>query len=248
MLNNYDATMIDNVSGVGSGDSYLAQEWSYANSNKAREDFISLVCSKVSFVYPQEPQLSTKGKQMINKDGSNVMKSSSMNNGESIKVTHIDYNALSEEIKSDKENIIKMYNEAGITSKDYEFSDKVTDLMCQYITSKQDLPITTSEITLGVELGSNPIISDDSALDKLLFSSDEFHNMCDVFSQVATSFTGFKKEKYKEKEEQPNPEYAQWKMKLMLIIRQIKVSLRKVSREPWYLRDDNNNFILDEKV
>lgn len=246
-LQSYDAETLDDVVGTEDGDSYLSQEWSYANNNEIRESFIKTVCANTSFKYPQVPQLSTTGKEMT-QDGNPILVTSSMNNGEKVTVSHIDYTALSETMKEDKELILEMYNNAGISDKDYDFSDSVTDLMLDYITSKGSLPLTDTEISLGVVIGTSPYIADDTNLDKLLFSSDEFHNMCDVFSQVVTGFTGYTTEKYTEKEEQVNPEYAQWKIRFDKYYKADKGKFVKgVSKwEPWYLRDKNNNYVLDE--
>lgn len=248
-LNNYDATKVDTVAGKEVGDSYLAQEWSYANCNEIRESFIKSVCANVKFTYPQVNQMSTTGKQMKNKDGSPILVESSMNNGEAVTVTHVDYANLAETMKEDKDNILALYDESGIGKKDYDYEDEMTDLMLDYIVSRGSLPTKTTDITLGVSTGASPLITDDTELDKLLFSSEEFHNMCDVFAQVATGFTGFKTEKYTEKEEQTNPEYKQWKMRFDAYYKADHGKFHKgVSKwEPWYLRDGNNNFILDEK-
>lgn len=247
-LNSYDATQVDSVVGTSTGDSYLAQEWSYANNIEIRQNFIKSICANVSFTYPQTNQLSTTGETMTGNDGSPILVTSSMNNGELVSVTHVDYKALAEAMKEDKEVILDLFDSSGITAEDYDYEDEMTDLMLDYIVSKGNLPTTTTDISLGVSLGGTPMITDDSALDKLLFSSDDFHNMCDVFAQVATGFTGYETEKYTEKEEQPNPEYTQWKMRFDAYFEADNGRFIKgVSKwEPWYLRDENNNYILDE--
>ena len=80
-LQSYDAETLDDVVGTEDGDSYLSQEWSYANNNEIRESFIKTVCANTSFKYPQVPQLSTTGKEMT-QDGNPILVTSSMNNGE----------------------------------------------------------------------------------------------------------------------------------------------------------------------
>lgn len=247
-LNSYDAKKIDSVVGKSDGDSYLAQEWSYANSNKVRESFITSVCANVKFNYPKVSQLSTSGKEMTDKDGNPVMVESSMNNGEEVKVTYVDYVSLAETMKEDKISIVKLFDESGIDKSDYDYEDEMTDLMLDYILSKSNLPTKETDIKLGVSTGNSPIVTDDTELDKLLFSSDDFHNMCDTFAQVATGFTGYKTEKYTEKEKQVNPEYEQWKIRFDEYYSADNGKFVKgVSKwEPWYLRDDNNNYVLDE--
>lgn len=244
-LNNYDAESIDSIVGSEQGDSYLAQEWSYANCNQEREKFISTVCSLVDFNYPETPQLNKKGEQMMDDSGNPIMLESTMSNNEAITVTYIDYNSLIQQVDSDKDSILQMYENADITSKDYLYNDEMVDLMLKWINSKNELPTTSKEIQLKVDSG---VFKDDIELDCLLFSSDEFHNLCDKFSQVASGWTGFKTEKYTEKEEQLNPEYAEWKALFDAYYKADKGKFKKgVSKwEPWYLRDDNNNYILDE--
>lgn len=233
-LNNYDASKIDSCVGDKDGDSYLAQEWSYANYNEQRENFIKLVCSKVKFSYNQKSEVDANGKPIVQ-------------NGEKVTVTHIDYKALTDAMQADSGTIVGDYNGSSITDKDYDFNNEITDLMLKYINTKEDLPTKTTDIEL--KTSGDAYVVDDIALDKLLFSSDDFHNMCDVYSQIATNFTGYKTETYTAEVEKPNPEYAKWKAKFDAYYKADKGKFHKgVSKwEPWYLRDDNNNLILDEK-
>lgn len=247
-LNTYDATKVDAVVGTSTGDSYLAQEWSYANNNEIRQNFIISICANTSFTYPQVTQLSTSGKQMSNSDGTPILVMSDINNGEEVTVTHVDYKALASTMQEDKEVILKLFKTSKISEDDYDYEEEMTDLMLDYILSKSNLPTTQTNLKLGVSIGATPIITDDSNLDKLLFSSDDFHTMCDVFSQVATGFTGYKTEKYTEKEEKKNPEYKQWKARFDAYYEADGGKFNKATSkwEPWYKRDENNNYILDE--
>lgn len=102
-INNYDAKTLDELIGSEKGDSYLAQEWSYANNNQVREDFIKKVCSMIKFSYPQEQQMSTKGKPMTDKSGNPIMVESYMNNGEKVIITLPDYSEIGKIMKNDKE-------------------------------------------------------------------------------------------------------------------------------------------------
>lgn len=244
-LNTYNAEEIDSIVGIEQGDSYLAQEWSYANKNPEREKFISNVCATVKFTYPETTQLDKNGEPVLDEAGSPVTQVSDMSGNEAFTITYIDYNALSTMAEEDKENILKLYEESDITPYDYEYNDEMVDLMVKWINSRIELPVTSREIQLQVSSG---VFENDIDLDCLLFSSDEFHNLCDKFSQVASGYTGFKSEKYTEKEEQLNPEYAEWKALFDAYYKADKGKFKKgVSKwEPWYLRDDNNNFILDD--
>ena len=85
--------------------------------------------------------------------------------------------------------------------------------------------------------------------------------MSALFSQICLGWTGFKPEKYKTKEEQHNPEYDEW---LDLFLKYFtedggtydpatgeftgfKNFKKGISKwEPWFLRDDEDNFIRDE--
>lgn len=244
-INNYSAKELDKLIGADKGDSYLAQEWSYANKNQVREDFIKKVCGMVKFSYPQEQQKSTKGKLMTNKDGSPIMIESFMNNGEKVIITLPDYAEIGKIMKEDKEYIEEMGILENIKTTDYDFQDKCFDLMLTYIVTMEDIPTTNKEVYIPISGGG---IKDDVELDNLLFASDDFHNMSDEFDKIMTGFTGVTTEKYTEKEEVHNPEYDEWyKIFKERYDSDNGVFDKNTSLwEPWYVYNEKNEVQLDE--
>lgn len=244
-INNYSAKELDKLIGADEGDSYLAQEWSYANKNQVREDFIKKVCGMVKFSYPQEQQKSTKGKLMTNKDGSPIMIESFMNNGEKVIITLPDYAEIGKIMKEDKEYIEEMGILENIKTTDYDFQDKCFDLMLTYIVTMEDIPTTNKEVYIPISGGG---IKDDVELDNLLFASDDFHNMSDEFDKIMTGFTGVTTEKYTEKEEVHNPEYDEWyKIFKERYDSDNGVFDKNTSLwEPWYVYNEKNEVQLDE--
>lgn len=249
-VNNYDPTEIDSIVGTEDGDSYLGQEWSYVNGVKLREEFISKVCALVDFEYPQVQQLDTSGVAMVNNDGSPVMIESYMNNGELVTVTIPDYNKLSATMDEDIKYIQQMFKSSKYSEEDYTWYDEMANLMLQYICDKDSIPTKQVELQIPVRLNTSgqPYVENDAELDDALFGSEEFHNMCAKFSQLCLGWTGYKDEHYTEKEEQHNPEYDDW---YKVFIKYYEADDGRFNKstskwEPWYLRDADNNYILDE--
>ena len=180
-LQNYKAENLDAIIGNKDGDSYLAQEWAYANSNPDREKFILLTTSKVSFKYPKVEQKDTKGGTMLGSDGKPIMIESFMNDGEEVEVSVVDYKAIGNKIQTDLETIETMMVAKGIDKENYDYQNECIDLLMQYILQQPKLPMTTKKFRLSV---SGEKFKDDIELDKILFSSDDFHYMSDEFDKV----------------------------------------------------------------
>lgn len=249
-LNNYDAGKVDDCVGTKDGDSYLGQEWAFVNGVKLREEFITKVTGVVKFKYPQVQQMSTTGVGMTNKDGSKIMIESMMNNGEAVTVTIPDYDAIAQTMDEDIKQIQSMFKSSKYSDRDYEWYDEMANLMLQYICDKDKIPTKTVDlkIPLAINAGGRPYVKDDALLDDALFGSDEFHDACAKFAQLCLGYTGFKDEHYTEKEEQPNPEYEEWYKLFNQYYTEDNGKFNKNTSkwEPWYLRDENNNYILDE--
>lgn len=249
-LNNYDASKVDDCVGTADGDSYLGQEWAYVNGVKLREEFIKKVTGVVKFSYPQVQQLSTTGVGMTEKDGSKIMIESMMNNGEAVTVTIPDYDALAQTMNEDIKQIQSMFKSSKYSESDYEWYNEMANLMLQYVCDKDSLPTKTVDLNLPLAISTEgrPYVKDDALLDDALFGSDEFHDMCAKFSQLCLGYTGFKDEHYTVKEEQDNPEYAEWYALFNKYYTEDdgKFNKNKSKWEPWYLRDENNDYVLDE--
>lgn len=247
-LHSYDAVAVDDCVGEEEGDSYLAQEWAYVNVVKLREELITKVTGLVDFKYPAIEVTSADGTVITDKDGKAKTEQSLMNNGEKVIVTIPDYAKITEDMETNREYILQLFQASGYSKKDYTWNDEMANLLCQYVVDLEEIPLTEVELNLPVKTGKKPIVTDDSELDMALFSSDEFHGMCAKFSQICVGYTGFKDEKYLEKEEQENPEYKRWYKLFEKYYNADNGKFHKgVSKwEPWYVRDDENNIQYDK--
>ena len=203
---------------ISSEKSWISQELEYANGSKIRNNFIQKVLANIKFEYPTM-QAENKRGLMFDKAGNPVMVKSDMTHGEKVAVTHIDYNALANNFQDNKDEILKLVATHGYSKTDYFYKDEMIDTMIEYIGSVKELPLTTDEIKIplenkpdittdakGKEVSTDHYyIKDDADLDKLLFSTEEFHRMCDSFAMV---ITGWKPTITQQ--EQDNPEYAKY--------------------------------------
>lgn len=179
--------------------SWLAQEWDYANDNPVRENWINSVCSYLEFSYPMVQSQYDNGTLVTDDKGERVMEESPMTEGEPVIVTLVDYDALSATMLEEVETISQLYTASGYRPSDYTYTDEMTDLMLNYLLQKNNLPTKEVELVLPMELadvtlenndGSTKtvkryVITDDAELDKALFSSPELHNMFDTFGTIA---------------------------------------------------------------
>ena len=184
------------------GESWLVKEVDYANQVEARLNFIKSVCAYVNFEYPTIQAVTNEGSPAVDSNGQAIMQEADMINGENFKVTIIDYDNLSATMKEDAVLIATMYQNSGYQSSDYTYRDDMVNLMIDYILSKPNLPTKTVEISLPVQEVEVEVtapdgsvnkqiqyaVTDDGALDNLLFGSKEFHNMCDTFGTICWQF------------------------------------------------------------
>lgn len=246
-LISYTPEDIDAAVGTETGDSYLAQEWAYVNKVPLREEFLKKVGANLKFTYPTDEA----GNQ------------SAMMNGEAVTVTIPDWATLTETMDEEQQLITGLYaTYLDTRANPYDESDQMFNLLMQYLCDKKQLPETTVDVVLEARLSEAgvPYIADDAPLDDALFGSQEFRDMCAKFSQICVGWTGYKDEKYTEKEEVENEEYARW-FELFLsyyeadggsydpATGELFGGVFRPGRskwEPWYLRDENNNIVLDE--
>lgn len=245
VLHSYTPESVDAFIGAESGDSYLAQEWSYANTNYTRETYIKFICTNTTFSYPQVEQLSTKGKVITDKSGNPVLVESPMNNGEPVIVTLPDFAVIAEQIESDADKIDDMAIQANIKDSDYDYQDKCFDLLLNYIMGVEEIPFISKECTIPIAGGK---VTNDSELDTLMFASEDFRLACDAMDKLLTGFTGTAVEKYMEKEEVHNPEYDEWYKIFKERYDADKGIFNKHTSlwEPWYVYDENNILQYDE--
>lgn len=252
-LNTYDADTLDTLIGSEQGDSYLAQEYAYTNNVPLRVEFIKKVGSMVTVEYPSTTD--KKGNVLV----------SDMLNGESCTVTVPDYTALMQAMDSDESTIKSLYESAHISpTTTYTYQDDWFNLFCQYFVDNANVTTTQKEITfnLAKSVDGTLYMKDDSDIDQLLFSSDEFHAALDKFSQICIGYTGYKDETYTEEELVHNEEYDRWFDLFLQYFTadggvydpatktfsnvQNAFNPKRSKWEPFYLRDDNNNIQLNE--
>ena len=201
-----DALTLEGMSDEDGG-SYLAYEVEYANGNESRLAFLEKICSTVGYDFPTVQAQNIYGGPAITPEGDAIVEEVTLNNGESCLLSYIDYS----KIKLDEEKIQEMMREAGLRFGDVDFSNKITDLFCDYIVSLDDLPLKTEERVpelianteiVDFETGAESttyVVSEeeDAYLDRQLFSSDELFALTDQFSILAIG-------------ESENPEWEDW--------------------------------------
>jgi len=202
-LKEYDATEIFKVA----PNSWVGKEWKYSNSLELRQNWIKSVCAYLNFEYPTYNALDTNGNEFIDENGSTVQLQSDMLKNESIKVTVVDYATMAVTMREDKEQILSAYKASGYSPEDYTYNEEMVELMLDYLLSKSNYPTKVVELTIPIESATSKTetveadntdntmsyigayqIADDSELDKLLFSSDEFHDLCDTYSDLIAEY------------------------------------------------------------
>jgi hypothetical protein len=203
---------------LSSGDSWISKEFEYANGSDMRDKFIKTVLNNVEFQYP-EVQAQNKRGLMYDKAGNPILTESNMLNGENLIVSHIDYNALATTFQEKSDDILRLVATKGYQPTDYLYKDEMVNCMIEFILSLKDLPTKSSEVEVSlvndpiestdkkgrVSYTDNYVLENDISLDKLLFSSDDFHRMCDSFAMV---ISGWKPNIVQQ--EQDNPAYAEY--------------------------------------
>lgn len=249
-LMSYDAEVLDDLIGVNPGDSFLAQEWAYINGVGLRQEFVKKLCNQVSFSYPMIAQLYNDGTQVLDASGQPVLIESPMNNGELVTAIVPDWLTMQSTLLEEADYIKRLYEASGYKETDYDYEEKMFNLFCQYIVDRSTMPMTSVEIDIPIvkTMDGVVMIADDSALDNAIFGTDDFHIVLKVFSQICTGWTGFKDEEYVVQVEKHNPEYDEWYHLFISYFEADggKYNKRKSKWEPWYLRDENNKYVLDE--
>lgn len=190
----------DIQSSLSSDVSWLSKEEAYANDNKLRISFIEAMISNVEFNYPSVQSVNSRGLMYNKVTNEPLWSDSDMSSGESTYISHVDYNSISNQMMVDRVSILKLVSDKGLKPTDYTYKEDITNLMIEYILSMKSLPMSMSEVAIPVEnvpiistdskgrMSSVPnyVVSDDVDIDKLLFSSDDFHSMCDTFSALVS--------------------------------------------------------------
>ena len=213
------------------GISYIGMEQEYANSGEAQLQFLSKVFGVVDVKYPEIAIQSNKGGDYVDKAGNKSMVESPLTDGEPVKVTIVDWNALATSITGNAVSIADSFRANGYSKDDLDITNKLSTMFCQYINSLSELPTTEVEWTpevedIGQEVGEGKekktvpfyILKSDGLLDNIILGSDAYHACLDAFGKAATSWTPTVKQSYIG----TNPKYTKWKKQYKKITRYCK--------------------------
>lgn len=170
---------------IGSDVSYLETEINYANSNEIRTEFFKRMISTIKYIPDEVVAKNKYGNPMIDSTtGLEVMIPSYIEEGEEVTMEIVDYDSIVID-----ENLVKqMMSEEGIKLGDAGYSASLTNLFCRYMVEMDELPIKEIRRVPNMfwnENGYSISEEEDIYLDRLLFSSDEFHNLLTRFSEAA---------------------------------------------------------------
>ena len=253
-LRDYDKKEL--LGSIVSDVSYINQEEDYANANETELDFIKTICSTVKFTYPEAPRINKRGEMVDKLTGEVQTKMSDMTDGEATYVTYIDYDAILENIRSDKterKKILQGVKANEISKKSLTYKEEMTDYFMEYIMSLDTIPVKTEEVK--IPLSSKEAedgykiykVRDDIEMDNLLFGSDELHRLMDYFGRIASNYkTKVTKTVKKETEvEVENPDYPLWVQQVQNQ-QSIDAQTGVVSVYPELQKDAAGNVVNDE--
>ena len=156
-------------------DSWVAQEWEYANGNTLHEAWLKSALAYVTVEYPQVQSVDNLGDLVFNSDGSPQMEISPLLNDESIDISVVDYDTLSATMKEDIQMITDKYKSSGYSPDDYLFQSEMTDLMLDYLLSKSNFP--TKKFSVRVNITDAPLEDTDIIEDDTTVSVNEDENI-----------------------------------------------------------------------
>lgn len=184
-LNGADAESIKGIV----PESFLAQEEKYTYTSEQRTAFIGTALSTVSYELPVVERKNVFGEVVTQKQNDvpvTVTGTSDLMNGESVKLSYIDYSA----IPVDAETLKAFVEAEKFNVKDPDVAEKLTDLYAKYINtlkkSETGVPVKTIDWTPAFDThdvknsdGKNVeglvvSLEEDIALDNLLFATNEF--------------------------------------------------------------------------
>lgn len=177
------------ISSLTGKESYLEDEIVYANGNETRLNFIKAVIGSVSYKPGQEIALNVYGNYMLNRDGDVVYQDSNIQEGEVVPLTYVDYS----KIQLNEAEIKDIRESRKISAEDPNYKNELIDFFCEYVTdainSGSENVLTTDEnyvpnLSKGSDSTYHMSEEEDIYLDKLLFSSDDFVNLCLNFSRI----------------------------------------------------------------
>lgn len=188
--------------------SYLAKEWQYFNEIEIRENFYKKVMNTVEFEFG---------------DGNKGLETTVP-----VKLTHVDWVKVTNDMRDfDFELIQKMYKDDEIKKSNYEFNKELTNLFSQYIVELEEVPLTTTNVSLQMNYTESDDgvyswnLVEDSEVDRILFSSDSFHRALDIFGGIATGDIGDLK---------TNPNWTSWQETYTQLEEQLETEKKRLQK------------------
>ena len=187
-------------------DSYIAKEVTYANGDEDRLAFYKKMISTVSYTSSIVNAKNVYGNDLIDRKTDEVVQEeSSLYEGEEVTLSYIDYS----KIEIDKNKVSELMATNKLTLGDVDYSNKLVKVFCQYMDSLSvdDLPIKKEPYVPNMVQNPDKTYEiqpdEDIYIDKLIFSSDDFHDLLLRFSLVAGEVS-------KGTELQPTKEWNTW--------------------------------------
>lgn len=185
-------------------DSYLMREKSYANNNIDRERFMKYVVRSVSYDTNTVTRKNVYGNDYIDQESGEILYEKSwLEENEKATVSFIDYS----KIEFDPERVALLVQESGLTAKDIDYRNKLTDLFCRYIygIDVEELPLVSVERVPQLSWSGSgyvPLLSEDIYLDKVLFSGNVLYDCFERFAESVADTIGV--------DLQESTEYLMW--------------------------------------
>lgn len=174
------------IKGITGDDSFLAKELEYANGNENKIKFIKKMVSTVAYTPKQVEAKNIYGNPLISRvDDKVVYTSSLVNDTEEVTVSYIDYT----KVPLDEGKIRDIVSKNKLTIGLGDYSNGLVEVFCEYMNSlnNNDIPLAKDERIPYLVKGTDKYFmtgDEDVYLDKVLFSSKEFHDLLIRFSEV----------------------------------------------------------------
>lgn len=192
---------LKSMESTGEG-SYISQEIKYANGDKDKINFYKKMLGTVSYESYLLEGVNVYGNTLVDRKDNVVYDSSSVTEGEAVKMHYIDYSR----VPMDRNTISILMDEHKLKVGDVDYPSKLVNVFCEYMGSlnKKKLPIkTVKRVPYMLKDGNKYVMmpEEDIYLDRILFSSKDFYDCMDRFAVVASSIG------------EKNPEWEEWNKK-----------------------------------
>lgn len=177
----------EGISGYTGEESYLEKEVSYANSKEVRVQFFEKMLGTVEYIPDTVEAQNKYGNTLVNTSDEIVYRDSYVELGEEVTLKYVDYSS----IIIDTAKVKKLMSDVNLKLGDAGYSNKLTDIFCQYMLNLDDIPTKEEKYVPNMYVNTDGTYSmyaeEDIMLDRLLFSSDDFFDLLERFSEAAGS-------------------------------------------------------------